>query len=85
MSTVLDTTFPPGFYLVRKSDGMRFFITEDIDHRKFERVAERALNDRVGWDYWVDRCLGLDVKGAPAWVNLDWTDAFLAHGEVFSD
>lgn len=85
MRQEIASSYMPGFYLVRESDGMRFFISEDLDHRRFERVANRALNEDTGYEYWVDRCLGLDVHENVAWSNLDWTDHFLHQVEVFSD
>ena len=68
--------FKPGFYLVRESDGQRFFIAPDVNCSALERVAAQSLSDKTGWKYWIDRCLGTDVAGKPAWLNLDCEDLF---------
>lgn len=70
-------TIRRGYYLVRQSDGARFFISQEVDTKALERVADRTLSDAKGWEYWIDFCLGLDVAGQPAWTNIDQVDAFI--------
>ena len=67
----------PGFWLVRDSDRSRHFISEGISETALERVCKRVLSDTDGWGYWIDRCLGRDIKGNVAWANMDWTDSFI--------
>lgn len=66
-----------GYYLVRESDGERFFINSCIDTLELEAVAETYLGGKHGWDYWIDRSSGADVNGKPAWDNLDHSDLFI--------
>lgn len=65
-----------GYYLVRESDRQRFFVSEGVSLTALESTASRVLSDALGWNYWIDRCLGLDVHGRAAWVNLDVSDHF---------
>ena len=73
----IDNGHAKGYWLVRSSDKERFYIDEYINPAALERVADKVLNDRHGYDYWIDYCLGLDVNGAVAWSNLDHSDRFL--------
>lgn len=66
----------PGYYLVRESDKKRFFISTYIDIYAFESLAEDVLSDETGYEYWIDYSYGEDVKGNPAWDNLDHQDKF---------
>lgn len=66
-----------GYYLVRQCDGQRFFISKCVDPVALKRVCKQVLNEKTGWDYWIDLSLGLDVAGSPAWVNMDQTDNFI--------
>lgn len=66
-----------GYYLVRESDGSRFFISKNVNVCALETVAERVLSDKHGYDYWIDYCMGYDVNGALEWTNLDFTDRFI--------
>lgn len=66
-----------GFYLVRQSDKARFFISPTVSEPALHRVCDKVLSDRHGWDYWIDKCLGLDINGNIAWINLDCTDSFI--------
>jgi hypothetical protein len=82
MAALITTTAPnnagfkPGFYLVRESDGQRFFIAPGVNSLALEKVAGKHLSEKVGWGYWIDKCLGMDVAGKPAWLNLDCEDLF---------
>lgn len=69
--------FKPGFYLVRESDARRFFVSRNVSQKALERTAGLTLSNANGWEYWIDRCLGLDVDGNVAWLNLDCTDSFI--------
>jgi len=66
----------PGYYMVRQSDRARFFISKKPCARSLERAAAKHLSEKVGWDYWIDHSLGLDVEGRIAWHNVDCEDAF---------
>lgn len=66
-----------GFYLVRSSDHQRFFISDHVDTFSLEKVAAAHLSEKTGWDYWIDKSLGMDVLGNVAWANLDFTDHFI--------
>lgn len=63
-----------GYYLV-KGDS-RYWISESVDIDAMERVCDRVLNDKIGYDYWVDYSYGVDVDGRPAWSNVDQVDRF---------
>ena len=63
-----------GYYL-RTGDKF-YFISKSVDLSALERVASQVLNDKVGYEYWVDYSSGLDVEGKIAWSNLDYTDRF---------
>lgn len=67
----------PGYYLVRESDSKRFFISKVVDLLALEQTASEALSDASGWGYWIDRSLGKDVNGSPAWVNVDQSARFI--------
>ena len=66
-----------GYYLVRASDGKRFFISREIDVDALGKVAEEVLT-YWDYDYWIDRLLEPIwlVDGNKAWVNVDYTDSF---------
>lgn len=66
-----------GYYLVRQSDGHRFFISKEVNPCALEHVCKQVLSDKNGYVYWIDKSLGLDVDGKPAWANIDHTDAFI--------
>ncbi len=65
-----------GYYLVRESDGLRFFISPYEDIEALDKVAEAVLS-AGNFAYWIDYSLGVDLQGKPAWMNLDLTDRFL--------
>ena len=67
----------PGFYLVRTSDSQRFFVSGKVSQSALENCANKALSEKTGWNYWIDKCLGIDVHGKQAWMNLDYTDNFI--------
>lgn len=71
------TKIRKGYWLVRSIDKERFFISEKISEHALQRVCDKVLNNRTGFDYWIDYCLGLDVNGREAWSNLDHTDNFI--------
>ncbi len=66
-----------GYWLVRESDNSRFYVSLTVNEPSLDRVCNRVLSDKSGYGYWIDYCLGLDVKGAIAWMNLDYTDSFI--------
>jgi hypothetical protein len=69
----------PGFYLVmgNTAQGKRHFISAEVDSFAFQAVANRVLNDRTGYDYWIDYCMGFDIERRIAWSNMDHTDLFI--------
>lgn len=64
-----------GYYLVK--NGARHFISVGVNEAALNRVADKVLSEKTGWDYWVDFCYGPSVTGAPAWSNVDHTDSFI--------
>lgn len=66
-----------GYWLVRNSDKERFYIGKYVNPAALERVANKVLDDKHGYGYWIDWCLGLDFAGRAAWTNLDFSDRFL--------
>jgi hypothetical protein len=64
-----------GYYLVRESDGLRFFISPYEDIEALDKVAEDVLS-AGDYAYWIDYSLGIDVEGKPAWMNMDYTNKF---------
>ncbi len=65
-----------GFYLVRESDSKRFFISKVVDLQAFAKVCSNVLSNASGWGYWIDKSLGTDADGKPAWVNVDQSGRF---------
>ena len=65
-----------GFYLVTP-DQQRRFISATVNPQALEALCDRHLTAETGWEYWIDYLIGPDVKGAPAWVNIDQTDRFI--------
>lgn len=68
--------FTLGYYLVRQSDGKRFFISKVVDVVALEEVASANLNKATGYEYWVDRSIGKDIQGNAAWMNQDFSERF---------
>ena len=71
-----------GYYLVLPN-GNRHWIGEAIHEaaRAMDKVCDKYLSAKEGWQYWVDYCYGYDVEGNLAWSNVDHTDAILHHAE----
>ena len=71
-----------GYYLVLPS-GDRHWIGETTYDaaRAIDKVCDKHLIAKDGWQYWVDYCYGYDVKGNLAWANVDHTDTILHHAE----
>lgn len=65
----------PGYYLVKGYE--RHFISPDVNPAALDRVADRVLSDRAGWDYWIDYSSGPSTNGNPAWSNVDHVDRFI--------
>ena len=65
-----------GYYLIRESDGSRFFISKVVDKQALDAVCSAVLTDE-DFQYWIDRSSGADVYGNPSWCNLDFTDRFV--------
>ena len=66
-----------GYWLVRESDKQRFYISLHVSEYDLYKVAHKVLSDKTGYDYWIDYSSGLDVNGAVAWDNIDYTDKFM--------
>lgn len=65
-----------GFYLVQGDK--RTFISADVNVSAFERVCDEQMNDKTGYDYWIDYNLGVpDINGVWCWANMDQTDRFI--------
>lgn len=71
----------PGYYLVTP-DGERRFISARVDPAALDCMCDQYLTECTGWNYWVDRCIGLTIDYRPAWVNLDQSDRFYAAMEA---
>lgn len=71
-----------GYYLVLPNRD-RYWIGESIHDaaRDLEKVCTKYLSDVIGWDYWIDWCMGYDVHGNLAWTNIDQSDSIEAAGE----
>ena len=71
-----------GYYLVLPNRD-RHWIGESVYDaaRDIEKVCDKYLSDKDGWQYWVDYCYGYDVKGNLAWSNVDHTDTILHRAE----
>lgn len=66
-----------GYWIVRGYDDQRFFISEKADKKALEKICDKVLTDKTGYEYWIDYCFGLDVQGIPAWSNIDQIDKFI--------
>lgn len=66
-----------GYWLVRDSDEQRFYIDKSVNCTALENVADKVLNDKTGYGYWIDYCFGIDANRNIAWSNLDNTDKFI--------
>ena len=71
-----------GYYLVLPN-GDRHWMGETIHEaaRTIDKACDKYLNDKDGWQYWVDYCYGYDVKGNLAWANADQSDSILHRAE----
>lgn len=65
-----------GYYLVRESDGARFFISKVVDRESLDSVCDKVLTE-LDYEYWIDRSSGADVDGNPAWCNIDFSNRFV--------
>lgn len=65
----------PGYYLVK--GGARHFIAATVNVAALERVADRVLSEKKGWNYWIDYSHGVDINGNAAWDCLDHTGRFI--------
>lgn len=71
-----------GYYLVLPNKD-RHWIGESVYDaaRDINKMCDKYLSDVIGWDYWIDWCLGYDVHGNLAWANMDQSDSIEAAGE----
>lgn len=67
----------PGYYLVRESDGKRFFISKVVDIYAMNEICQHVLSDETGWTYSVARSFGKDSNGDPMWSSIDHTTRFV--------
>lgn len=69
-----------GYYLCVRVDEIttKYYFGETYNEAlaNFEKACDQWLTPKNGWRYWVDRSSGLDVKGCPAWGNIDIVDHF---------
>jgi len=64
-----------GYYLVLPNGDRHWFASgSDAAAYRLEMACDKYLNDKIGYEYWVDYCLGYDVEGRLAWTNIDQTD-----------
>lgn len=67
-----------GYYLVLPNGDRHWFaLGGDAAAYLLESACEKYLNDKIGYDYWVDYCFGYDVDRKLAWANIDHTDSFI--------
>lgn len=64
-----------GYYLVKGDQ--RYFISEKVNEAALNKVCDKVLSDKVGWNYWIDYSYGRMIDGNIAWVNIDQTDRFI--------
>lgn len=71
-----------GYYLVLPN-GARHWLGEAVNDaaRDLEKACNSCLSDEIGWDYWIDFCIGYDVRGNLHWANRDFSDDVEAAGE----
>lgn len=63
----------PGYYLV--AEGKRHWISHGLNEGALCKLLDRLYpEDMPHW--WIDYCIGADIDGRPAWMNLDYTEAF---------
>ena len=58
-----------GYYLV-KTDGSRYFISQDVSLKALERVCDKVLSD-TDYNYWIaylNPCI-YNVDGSLSWAN----------------
>ena len=65
-----------GYWLVRSSDHVRFFISEQVDCLALERVADKYLADN-NYQYSIEYCMGLDIQGRIVWANNTFDNLFI--------
>ena len=67
-----------GYYLVLPSED-RYWLGVDVYSAAMalDKACDKHLSAKSGWQYWVDYCMGYDVEGNLAWVNMDKTDILL--------
>lgn len=65
----------PGYYF-KYAAGNPVFISAKINLEALEKVADKILNDKIGYEYWIDYSSGIDTAGNPAWANMDYSDDF---------
>lgn len=63
-----------GYYL--KIGDSAHYISDKVDAYALVKVADKVLNDKTGYNYWIDYSHGVDVEGRIAWSNLDFTERF---------
>jgi len=64
-----------GYYLVVNDN--RYFICSNINSNLLEKVCNKYLSNKNGFNYWIDYYYGEDVHGYDAWMNLDCSDSFI--------
>lgn len=71
-----------GYYLVLPNGDRHWLGETTYDAaRAIDKMCDKYLSDKGGWQYWVDYCYGYDVKDNLAWANVDQTDAILHRAE----
>ena len=71
-----------GYYFVLLS-GDSHWIGETTHEAAMaiEKVCDKYLSAKEGWQYWVDYCYGYDEKDNLAWANVDQSDIILHRAE----
>ena len=71
-----------GYYLVLPNKDRHWMgETMHSSAKALDKMCDKYLSDAIGWDYWIDWCMGYDVQGKLAWANMDQSDSIEATSE----
>ena len=71
-----------GYYLVLPNQDRHWMgETKHSAAMALDKMCDKYLTEATGWEYWIDWCMGYDVKGNLAWANVDQSDIILHRAE----
>ena len=71
-----------GYYLVLPNKNRHWMgETEHAAAKALDKMCDKYLTESTGWEYWIDWCMGYDVRGKLAWANVDQADTILHRAE----